>query len=340
MMRFLQIVVSSALLIHGSPVATAEATPSAIFEKRILPIFKSPNPSSCTQCHLAGVDLKNYILPSSEKTFRSLRDQGMIDVKEPDKSKILKLINMRDPRDKSDATLIHEKMRKAEFDAFAEWIKVCAADPTLRNAPKLAQEEQASSTRPVEVVRHARKDRLLEAFERNIWAMRFRCMSCHLEGTADNKKLVDEYGERVAWFKKAGPEATMKYLMASKLIDTKTPEKSLILLKPLNEVKHGGGRKFLLGDQGYKSYRAWIEDYAAIINDQYIKADQLPPSSERSQFGTDIWLKLTETPPEWGDKLLQVTLFAWDTDKKQWEAEPIAYSDRAVWARGSFGNTI
>src|SRR5215470_20137199 len=68
--------------------------PAKVFETRILPIFKSPNPSSCVQCHLAGVDLKDYILPSAEKTFRSLRDQGLIDLAAPEKSKILTLISM------------------------------------------------------------------------------------------------------------------------------------------------------------------------------------------------------------------------------------------------------
>src|SRR5262245_63690756 len=67
-----------------------------VFESRILPIFKSPNPSSCVQCHLAGVDLKDYILPSADKTFRSLRDQGLIDLSAPEKSKILTLISMGD----------------------------------------------------------------------------------------------------------------------------------------------------------------------------------------------------------------------------------------------------
>ncbi len=46
--------------------------------------LQSPNPSSCAQCHLATVDLKNYILPSHEKTFLSLRDQGLIDMDNPD----------------------------------------------------------------------------------------------------------------------------------------------------------------------------------------------------------------------------------------------------------------
>ena len=60
-----------------------------------------------------------------------------------------------------------------------------------------------------EVIRHARKDRLLESFTNSIWAMRFRCLSCHNEGTQENIKLVKEHGERVAWFKAEGPEATL-----------------------------------------------------------------------------------------------------------------------------------
>src|SRR5207237_1243437 len=55
--------------------AADQPSPQQVFERRILPIFKSPEPSSCLQCHLSGVDLKNYILPSHEKTFASLRDQ-------------------------------------------------------------------------------------------------------------------------------------------------------------------------------------------------------------------------------------------------------------------------
>src|SRR4051794_28929634 len=80
----------------SSPADSAEPDAAKVFKQRILPIFKSPNPSSCVQCHLSGVDLKNYILPSSEKTFLSLRDQGLIDLKDPPASKILKLINMRE----------------------------------------------------------------------------------------------------------------------------------------------------------------------------------------------------------------------------------------------------
>jgi hypothetical protein len=303
-----------------------------VFEDRIVPIFKSPNPSSCVQCHLAAVDLKDYILPSAKDTFLALRDQGLIDLDKPENSKILRLIN-RGTADPKSAGLIPAKRRQAEYEAFAAWIKACAADPTLRAAPK-ADPAPALATRPVEVVRHARRDKMLESFESNVWSMRFRCMNCHTEGTPQNDKLVKENGERVAWFKKAGPAATMDYLLASKLIDVENPEKSLLLTKPLNVVKHGGGIKFAVGDQGYKAMRAWIDDVVAIKAGRYAKAEELPKDDGKKRFGTDIWIKLDKTPDAWGDKLLQVDVYAWDAKAGAWEKEPIATSDRVVWGKG------
>src|SRR5436305_11519573 len=95
----------------------ADPSPAQVFETRLLPIFKSPNPSSCVQCHLAGVDLKNYILPSHEQTFVSLRDQGLIDLDRPEKSKILALIQ-RGAADRAGAALLHQQTRRAEYEAF------------------------------------------------------------------------------------------------------------------------------------------------------------------------------------------------------------------------------
>lgn len=76
-------------------VETAKANESALilFDKRILPIFQSAKPSSCSECHLSGVDLKEYIRPTQQETFVSLVSAGMIDVKKPDDSKILRSIN-------------------------------------------------------------------------------------------------------------------------------------------------------------------------------------------------------------------------------------------------------
>jgi hypothetical protein len=319
--------------VQGVPGDLAGLTPQEVFEKRLVPIFKSPDPSSCVQCHLAGVDLKNYIRPTAEQTFASLRDQGLIDLERPGKSRILALIQMGEG-DRG-ASLIQQKTRKAEYEAFADWIGRAVADPKMRALPKAKSEEIAGPARSVEVIRHARTDRLLESFTNTIWAQRHRCMSCHSEGTPENKKLVEKNGERVAWFKAGGPEATLAYLRTTTLIDVKEPEKSLLLLKPLKQVEHGGGLKFLPGDQGYKAFRTFLEDYARIMRDGYADAASLPKKMpEPRKFSSEIWFKLANTPPAWGDKLLQVEIFAWDTRKGAWETTPIATSDRGVWGQG------
>ena len=68
---------------ESSPVPADNTAAAKVFEERILPIFKSPDPSSCASCHLASVDIKDYILPSAKDTFLALRDQGLIDLDKP-----------------------------------------------------------------------------------------------------------------------------------------------------------------------------------------------------------------------------------------------------------------
>ena len=211
------------LFIVVQPAAAEEKpSPQKVFNERIMPIFRSDNPSSCVQCHLSGVDLKNYILPSSEQTFVSLRDQGLIDLDKPRESKILKLITMQPEgsgAEKKGAALIHEKNRKAEYEAFAAWIEAASADPKLRSAPPLEKSKVAGPDRPDEVIRHNRADGVLESFTRNVWALRFRCVHCHMPGALKFEKHVDKHGEKMGWLLKDGPAATMDYLIEKKLIN-------------------------------------------------------------------------------------------------------------------------
>lgn len=336
-------------LAAATATADTEPTPRQIFEQRIMPIFKSPNPSSCTQCHLAGVELKKYIIPSTagktdghEKTFLSLRDQGLIDLAHPEKSKILEFIQKREKNAGKDAVRIHEKVRQVEFDAFAAWIKESCKDDRLRNAPRVKATELARPDRDPEVIRYTRKDRLLESFEKNIWSMRFRCISCH--GEEDSKPArayVAKYGGRVSWIKKEGAAATMNYLISTgRLIDVKNPERSLLLLKATGEVPHVGGGKLAkplppshpkqvqAGDLGYKGFRGWLEDYAKVVNGEYKDVAGLPRKKESfHEYGTDIRLRFLNVPVAWAQHLVQVNVYAWDADRRAWEKDPVATTD-------------
>src|SRR5262245_4396728 len=101
----------------------------AVFERRILPLMRTADPSSCAECHLGSVALKDYLAPTEEKTFQSLRDQGLIDLAKPDDSRILKLIRMAPPK----STLVAQKVRDQELSAFRDWLNAAVADPRFKS---------------------------------------------------------------------------------------------------------------------------------------------------------------------------------------------------------------
>ena len=320
------------LFIVVQPAAAEEKpSPQKVFNERIMPIFRSDNPSSCVQCHLSGVDLKNYILPSSEQTFVSLRDQGLIDLDKPRESKILKLITMQPEgsgAEKKGAALIHEKNRKAEYEAFAAWIEAASADPKLRSAPPLEKSKVAGPDRPDEVIRHNRADGVLESFTRNVWALRFRCVHCHMPGALKFEKHVDKHGEKMGWLLKDGPAATMDYLIEKKLIDLNKPEESLLLLKPLNEVEHGGGQKMARGDADYMAFLGWIQDYARITKNEYKQSDDLP--NRATYTGSEIWLRIENLPESWVERTGLLTVHAPSDRPGGWSEKPVAITTFTV----------
>ncbi len=308
-------------------VNSGDSNSRALFERRILPILRSPNPSSCSECHLSGVDLKDYIRPSEEETFASLRARGLIDLKNPGGSKILKLISMSSPKSR----LLNQKAREAEYEAFKTWIEAGAANPALASASLPAGKRPAGPSVSDAVMRHSRIDNVVASFVRNVWSQQGRCMGCHTPGTPENDKHFKMYGERVRWFVPDSPEGTMRNLIDRNLINVEQPDLSLFLLKPLNKVPHGGGVKFLMGDAGYKQFRAWIEDYARSVKGQYRLEKELPPKPVNAYVYTDCILTVDDCPQSWGDHLLRVDAYAWDAAKGGWSAEPVATGDRGVW---------
>jgi len=298
-----------------------EATVSlAIFEKRILPIFQSAKPSSCSECHLSGVDLKEYIRPTQQQTFVSLVGAGMIDTENPDESKILRFIS----RSPDKPNLVTDKVRKEEYDAFQAWIRAAVADPKL-----LASKSEAAPIGPQipdEVIRHARRDRVLASFIDNIWTEVGRCAACHSPDR--NQKQVKEHGKQVSWISLNDPRATLSYMVENDLIDANKPAESLLLMKPTLQVEHEGGQKMVVGDRTYKQFRRFIDDYAGIVQGKYKQANQLPSQSGEVSVVTEIWFKIEGVPAKYDKMLLQADLYR-QTDSG-WSEFRVASSDRLV----------
>ena len=318
-----------AVLVVVGLVREAHAEPKSldVFTRRILPIMNSAKPSSCAECHLSGVDLKDYIRADQAETFAALVKGGMIDAKQPQKSKLLEFIS----RSPAKPTIVSADIRKEELAAFTAWIEEAVRDSELLKAK--AGSEKLGPKLPVEVVRHARNDRVLASFIDNVWVEATRCAACH--SPLLNQKQVKEFGERVSWMKPDDPAATLKHLVEAGLIDTDEPKQSMILLKPTMQVKHGGGIKMVVGDRSYKQFRKFLEDYAAMSAGKYKTAKELPkPDAEISRIG-EVWFKLTDVPESFDKQLLQVDVYRQDTRSKSgWSKDRWATSDRQVFGKG------
>jgi mono/diheme cytochrome c family protein len=297
----------------------------AVFEKRILPIFQSVKPSSCSECHLSGVDLKDYIRPTQQETFASLVAADMIDTRNPDNSKILRFIS----RSPDQPSLVTEKVRQQEFEAFRAWIRAAVNDPKL--LAKNDKAEPVGPKLPDEVIRHARKDRVLASFLENVWTEVGRCAACHSPDR--NQEQVKKHGEQVSWIKLRNPQGTLDYMLEADLIDTEAPEKSLLLLKPTMQVEHGGGQKMGVGDRTYKQFRRFLDDYAAVVQGKYAKPNQLPKPSGELSVATEIWLKIEGVSAKYDKMLLQADLYRWTGSG--WSEDRVATSDRPVFGKGN-----
>src|SRR5262245_46970215 len=140
----------------------AENDANEIFVRRILPVARAGKASGCCECHVAGGDLAQYIRDDAAATFAALRAAGLVNAEQPEKSKLLEFI-ARAP-EKGDPVLA--KVRAEELAAFRTWIAAAAKDPRLVGQKFVS----AESTRPIgpslppEVIRHARRDRVLASF--------------------------------------------------------------------------------------------------------------------------------------------------------------------------------
>ena len=266
-----------------------------VFKQRILPIFRSSKPSSCTECHLGAVDLKDYISRDQAQTFASLRKAGLVNLDNPDESKILTLIQMSE----KESSPLTREMRIKEYEAFQAWLREAVKDPALATAK--VRGKPAAPSAPVEVIRHARKDRLLASFVENIWSERMRCINCHGPGEppvpkqqAKKREWIKKYGEKVLiWLKDGSPKEAMDHLLKSRVINLKQPAKSLILTKPTTQVKHEGGKKMTPGDRAYRQFLRFVRDYAMIRANKYRSEKQLPGYVKTGQ-----WLRVRGVPSQ------------------------------------------
>jgi len=311
-------------------VAFAE-TPSEIYQRRILPFVKSPVSSSCSECHLQGIDLKQFLHEDPKRTFNELRARGWVDVDQPENSKLLAFISKR-PDDSSD---LQNKVRDAEFEAMRSWICAATSDASFLSVPVAKLDDLGYES---ELVKHVRTDQVIERFITAIWSQLERCANCHSPDR--NQKHREKHGETMSWIVPRSPSKTLQMLMEKKLIDLESPSKSLLRTKAIGEDSHGGGIKFPIGGQTDASWLAFLVDLSKAQNGEYRSAKELPRPLEQRGWRSGLHLRIANFPTEWTGRLLQVTLHR-RLDDGSFAESPSAWAESRVSPeRRSWGNSL
>ena len=256
--------------------AACSVQPTVTFQERIEPLLADNKQSTCNQCHLSGVDLSAFARETPCKTMACLQEQGLVDLANPENSRILSWIDRASP----DSKLITSDVIAAERAAFLDWIEANAKCPDAcagvqcgnpKDGPtcdyKVPEPNADSAPPALDAPRPGCSDVEVErTFMDEIYAWRGRCFPCHF----DTELKADAAAPR--WLSAKGNCQTasvtsLRRVLSLGLINTSEPTQSLILLKPLDEigggVKHGGGSKFEGSDPAYASFLRFIEYYAS-----------------------------------------------------------------------------
>ena len=94
---------------------------------------------------------------------------------------------------------------------------------------------------------------------------------------------------------------------------------------------HMGGLKMHRNDQSYKSFIAWIQDYARVAGNEYTSVDQLP---DDNWHATKRVLRLMHCPDDWEvGTPVQLFVHAWNGTADAWETDPMAFTQGTVTPR-------
>ena len=250
-----------------------------LFERRIAPLFADDHPSTCNECHLAGVELGLYARGDECRTMACMVEEGIVDLDTPEDSVVLGWILRGTP----DSALITDDVIQAEHDAMLEWIEFQSQcngalcddyDDPCGHGPHAGDCDIPASAHDLPPREFEDpgdcSDRTLElAFEALVYSWRGRCNPCHydtFDGNPEDAPRWIAIGDC-----NAGSLATMRTVVREGYVDATDPAGSLLLLKPLAEsaggVEHGGSDKFLdATDSAYQDFRRWIERWSACQN--------------------------------------------------------------------------
>lgn len=285
-MRWIKFCLAIQTFILGSSLLRAES-PTEIYQRRVIPLLQSSNASSCTECHLQGIKLEDFLTSDPKASFASLRARGWIDTEKPSNSKLLEFISKRS----ENSTALMDQVRQSELEAIGAWIEASVKDPDSLNTPlpKWKDLELDES-----LIRHSRQDRVVSRFVDLVWSQFERCANCHSPDR--NEKQVEKHGKQMSWIVPNSPSQTLLLLEERKLIHLEKPEASLLRTKALGRDEHGGGVKFPEGGQTDREWERFLSDYVALKQARYGSSKDVPSFQTLRTWRTGLHLRVKDLP--------------------------------------------
>ena len=306
-------------------------SPTEIYQRRVVPLLQSSKASSCSECHLQGVNLHDFLTSDPKATFASLRARGWIDMEHPSESKILQFI-AKTPENSTD---LLDKVRKSELEGIGEWIRASIQDPESLNVPL---PELTDLKLDAQLILHSRKDQVLTRFIDIIWSQMERCANCHSPDR--NFKQVEKHGERMSWIVPNSPAETLQLLEDRQLINIEAPRASLLKTKALGKDEHGGGVKFPEDGHTEREWGLFLTDYAEIKRARYSGSNEIPEFDPMRTWRTGLHLKIKELPSLPAGQYAVVLMHSVTSDGKA-NAEPAAIGEGRVSKDGtSWGTSL
>jgi hypothetical protein len=255
----------------GEPVCTPDAG-LELYERRIAPLLADDRPSTCNQCHLAGIDLSLYVQATPCATMACMVDQGIVDLQAPDASVVLSWIERATPTGG-----ITEATIESERQAMLEWIELVAAcdgelcEPVDEPCGHPPDETDCEFPAPVYEQMPLDdpgdcEDVTLElVWREKVYSWRARCFPCHFDShDADFEEAPPFIATGEC---NAGSLTTLRNAERAGYLDADDPMRSLLLTKPLVEelggVEHGGGPKLhALDEPTYLDFAHFVQRWA------------------------------------------------------------------------------
>ena len=225
-MRILLLWIGGIAIACGSTELRAE-TPSEIYQRLIIPLIQSSKASSCSECHLQGVHLDDFLTSDPKASFASLRARGWIDTERPSESKLLQFIAKKP----ENSTALMDQVRKSELEGISQWIHASVQDPESLSAPLPPLNDLKLDDK---LMQHVRNDQVLTRFVDIIWSQLERCANCHSPDR--NAKQVEKHGGKMSWIVPNSPADTLRLLEERKLINFEKPSASLIKTKAISQI--------------------------------------------------------------------------------------------------------